>query len=233
MDANTEPVSNLPVDAPVDDSLTCPLGESSCAYPDEIKRLRQELGDLSLLVRTDALTGLFNYRHFNELLTQEIERSQRTGLALALIMVDLDFFKRVNDQWGHEAGNHALKCVADVLRDGIRRIDAACRYGGEEMVLLLPGAVQPRAVKVAERLRAAVQALRIPVARQSLRITASFGVAVYPAQDVHDAQSLIECADAQLYRAKQEGRNRVCYPPLVVDAQDTQVTADEKKALLE
>ncbi len=210
----------------------CPAGED-CRYRDELARLGDEVERLRREVRTDALTGLFNYRHFAELLDQEVERSNRSGLSLALIMVDLDHFKHVNDRWGHEVGNQALRLVADILRGGVRRIDAVCRYGGEEMVLLLPGTVLGRAVKVAERIRKCIEDAVLEVDGGRLELTASFGVGVYPAKGVQGASGLVEATDTLLYRAKQEWRNRVCHMELVPALPESQVTLDEKRALTE
>ncbi len=206
--------------------LSCPVGESSCMHLDKLRELSRE-------VRTDALTGLYNYRHFSELLEQEMERSRRSGLPLALVMLDLDHFKKVNDRWGHEAGNKALRAVAEVLHAGVRRIDTVCRYGGEEMAMVLPGTHMSRAVQVAERLRGGIEQCLVDWEGDPVSLTASFGVAVFPGADVADASGLIELADRMLYQAKSEGRNRVCHPTLLAHTPDTQVTLDEKKALLE
>ena len=148
-------------------------------------------------------------------------------------MVDLDHFKQVNDQWGHEAGNKVLKSVANTLLQGVRRIDSVCRYGGEELALILPGAYLKKAANVAERLRDALQQTEILWQEEPIPITASLGVAVYPSSDINDSASLIEMADRMLYQAKQGGRNRVCHPPLSDQTPETQVSPDEKRALLE
>jgi len=216
-----------------DIAAECPVGEHDCPFPDEVQKLRDEVRGLAREVRTDGLTGLFNYRHFSDLLEQEAERSRRSGLPLALIMVDLDHFKRLNDSWGHEAGNRTLVQVAGVLREGVRRIDAVCRYGGEEMAVVLPGARLSRAVQVAERLRERIEQLRVEGGEEPIRVTASLGVAALPTAEVIDAGSLVQVADTMLYQAKEQGRNRVCHPPLIAETPETQVTGDEKKALLE
>lgn len=210
--------------------LRCPVGEKSCAHLDELSGLRAKLQTLSREVRTDALTGLLNYGHFTELLEQEVERSKRSGLPLGLVMVDLDHFKQVNDRWGHEVGNQVLIQVADILRKGVRRIDTVCRYGGEEMVLVLPGTQLPKAIRAAERIRACIEQAVVPHGDLELRVSASLGVAVYPYQGVADGTALVQKADELMYQAKHEGRNRVCHLPLVPESQ---VSLDEKKALLE
>jgi diguanylate cyclase (GGDEF)-like protein len=214
-------------------SLRCPLGEPACQHLTELGRIRSEIDRLALEVRTDALTGLFNYRHFCDLLDQEVERADRSGLPVTLVMADLDHFKEVNDRWGHEAGNRVLQGVAETLRAGVRRIDAVCRYGGEELVLILPATPLLRGVKVAERLRACVEEGEMEHRGEPLQITASFGVAVYPGRGIADAAALVARTDAELYRAKAEGRNRVCHRPEPMVVSETRVTADEKKFLLE
>ena len=211
----------------------CPVGERQCRYLEEVARLRAEVDALGREVRTDALTGLYNFRYFSELLEQEVERSSRSGLPMALIMVDLDHFKRVNDTWGHELGNKALQLVAGILRSGVRRIDAVCRYGGEEMVLILPGTQLARAIKVAERMRIQVEKAGAVLDAHEVGLTASFGVGVYPSAGVGDGATLVEKTDELLYRAKEEGRNRVCHMTAIPEAPESQVTLDEKKALLD
>src|SRR5210317_1423505 len=95
--------------------LKCPVGETSCEWLDEVDSLRQQISELSELVSTDALTGLFNFRHFKTVLQAEMDRSKRSGIPTSLVMVDVDHFKAINDNYGHEAGNLALKSLADIL----------------------------------------------------------------------------------------------------------------------
>ncbi|GGY47017.1 hypothetical protein GCM10011297_19960 [Bacterioplanes sanyensis] len=185
----------------------CPVGESHCAIIDELMELRQ-------LVVTDPLTGLFNVRHFTAALEQELERTQRTGIATALMMIDLDFFKRVNDDWGHEAGNRVLRGTANCIRDNTRKLDVQCRYGGEEFAVILPTTERRLAIQVAERVRAAIAEAVFYAddeQQQAIPVTASIGLAWHGNGQWHTRQSLVEEADAQLYRAKESGRNRVCY----------------------
>jgi len=222
-----EPVEPVPE---TDASPACPMGVYRCRHLQELDELRRRVEALGREVRSDALTGLFNYRYFSELLEQEVERAQRSGLPVALVMADLDHFKGVNDRYGHEVGNRVLQQVADILRSGVRRIDAVCRYGGEELALVLPGTQLPRAQRVAERLRREIAHTVVPLEGQKVGVTASFGVAVFPASGVVDAVALVRQADEALYRAKTEGRNRVCHTPLPPQAQ---VSLEEKRALLE
>jgi diguanylate cyclase (GGDEF)-like protein len=159
---------------------------------------------------TDELTGLANARAFRSILEREIERSRRFQSPLALVMVDLDNFKRVNDTHGHQQGDEVLASVAAVLRDFSRDIDAPARYGGEELAVVLPHTDVEGAAQLAERMREAVERLRIPRVGDTgfLQVTASFGVAAVP-ESAADEEDLVAAADAALYRAKRGGKNRV------------------------
>ena len=159
---------------------------------------------------TDELTGLANVRAFHSILDREIERARRFENPLGLVMVDLDNFKRVNDEHGHQQGDEVLAGVAAVLRDFSRDIDAPARYGGEELAVVLPGTDVEGAELLAGRIREAIERLEVPLVegRGSLRVTASFGVAALPESAV-DKDGLVAAADAALYAAKRGGKNRV------------------------
>ena len=159
---------------------------------------------------TDELTGLANVRAFTSILDRELERSRRFETPLGLLMMDIDDFKLVNDTYGHQQGDEVLAQVAGVLRDHSRELDTPARYGGEEMAVVLPQTGVEGAEMLAERIREAVEALRVPRVRGGgvLSVTASFGVASVPDAAV-DRESLIAAADAALYRAKRGGKNRV------------------------
>jgi diguanylate cyclase (GGDEF)-like protein len=159
---------------------------------------------------TDELTGLANLRAFHSILEGEIERARRFNTPLALVMLDLDNFKLVNDEYGHQQGDEVLTLVADVLRDFSRDIDAPARYGGEELAVVLPQTDAEGAAQLAERIREAVDRLEVPRVDGggTLRLQASFGVAALP-ESALDREGLIAAADAALYRAKRAGRNRV------------------------
>ncbi|NIA54403.1 diguanylate cyclase [Massilia sp. TW-1] len=158
----------------------------------------------------DELTGLYNRRYFDEALRRELFRAERRRAALAVVMIDLDHFKRMNDTYGHEAGDIVLRAVGQVLREGVRRSDVACRYGGEELVLVLPECDTTGALRSAEALRTAIAALELHHGDTLLPdVTASFGIAMWPANG-DDAATLLQAADRALYAAKHEGRNRVC-----------------------
>jgi diguanylate cyclase (GGDEF)-like protein len=159
---------------------------------------------------TDELTGLFNVRHFQESLDNEIERSRRFQSSVGLAMLDIDDFKRVNDTYGHQQGDLVLLEVARCLRALSRDIDEPARYGGEELAVILPQTDLGGAELLAERMRSAIAALHIKRldGHGSLSVTASFGVSALP-QSAGDKESLIAAADAALYRAKRAGKNRV------------------------
>ena len=157
----------------------------------------------------DPLTGLFNRRYMEETLRREILRVQRKGAPLGIIMLDLDLFKHFNDSFGHEAGDILLKAVGSLLQTTIRREDIACRYGGEEFILILPEATMETTRERAELIRQGVQLLQVQYQGESLgQITVSLGVAGFPLQG-DEGEAIIRAADAAMYQAKQGGRNRV------------------------
>jgi diguanylate cyclase (GGDEF)-like protein len=159
---------------------------------------------------TDELTGLFNHRRFQEVITAEVERTRRFGQELGLIMLDIDDFKRVNDSFGHLQGDLVLKEVARALRESSREIDEPARYGGEEMAVALPQTGLEGAYEFAERVRQRIERLQIPLLEGggTLRVTASFGAASLPDSAKIDKDALVAAADAALYRAKRSGKNR-------------------------
>ncbi len=156
----------------------------------------------------DPLTGLFNRRYLQETLDREIARAQRGDRPIGLIIMDIDHFKKVNDAHGHRAGDKMLKALGELLQANIRLEDIPCRYGGEEFVIVMPGATLEVAHDRAELIRARFEALRVPYGVDELSGTMSFGVAAYPVHGLNSDAILIR-ADRALYRAKQSGRNRV------------------------
>jgi diguanylate cyclase (GGDEF)-like protein len=169
-------------------------------------RLREALREHSV---RDSLTGLFNRRYLEETLERELRRAARKGQPLAVVMLDVDHFKRVNDTFGHDAGDAVLRSLAATLRAAVRGSDIICRYGGEEFIAMLPEAGLETALQRAEALRAAVARTEVSDGRQKIGpVTLSLGVAAYPEHGETPA-ALIARADEALYAAKREGRNRV------------------------
>jgi diguanylate cyclase (GGDEF)-like protein len=206
----------------------CPAEAVECSILDELEALRRENDELKQALRTDMLTGLFNYRHLLDALEREMDRTRRSRAPTSLIMLDLDHFKQVNDTWGHEVGNQALTLVSEVMRDTLRKVDIPCRFGGEEFTIILPSTPLPQAVQVAERLRRNIEERLLEVDGENIPLTASFGVEYYRAGMEVSADELIHLTDGYLYQAKQNGRNRVAHPQL---PQETEVSVDEKAAL--
>ena len=161
--------------------------------------------------RVDGLTGLANRRQLEDQLSTELSRVERFGGSLAVVIADLDDFKTVNDRFGHPAGDLVLREFARTLADGVRDIDIAGRWGGEEFLLLLPGTDLEGAARVAERIRRAfADRFVLSTDGEPIAATASFGVAACP--ESADAADLLRAADAALYRAKGSGKNRVSAP---------------------
>jgi two-component system cell cycle response regulator len=165
--------------------------------------LRESLDRSLELAVTDALTGLRNRRYVR----RHLDGLLRSGAAVAVLLLDVDRFKPLNDHYGHAAGDQALRAVADTLREHLRAVDIVARYGGEEFLVVMAGAGEEEAAAVAERLRLAIAQTRIAVGAESLAVTVSLGTAV--TRGTTDADRLVAAADAAMYRAKQQGRNRV------------------------
>ncbi|MDA1369721.1 MAG: GGDEF domain-containing protein [Proteobacteria bacterium] len=189
----------------------CPAGEDKCTNLSEVKRLHEEVKQLAALVRTDELTGLFNFRYFTQGLSLEMERTRRSGQPTCLIMCDLDHFKEINDLHGHEVGNIVLNHVSRLIKKTIRRLDIPCRYGGEEFALILPDTTLRQGVRFANRLRLIVENSPIKAGELLLGIEASFGVDIYSRGDQLTEKEFVEKVDGFLYTAKQQGRNQVCH----------------------
>lgn len=155
----------------------------------------------------DPLTGCHNRRGFDEILATELLRAQRYTRPLTLVLLDIDHFKKINDDFGHEVGDHALQRIGRAVRHTFRSTDSACRYGGEEFALVFPETGKEEGMRLAERLRVLIGSLP-PNAEVPRSLTASFGVASFP-EDGPDTAELIRAADRALYQAKARGRNRV------------------------
>jgi len=203
-------------------SLPTPAGSDDPAY---LQRLIDALCELSL---KDPLTGLSNRRHFLSALDQEIDRVSRAGDMALLLMLDIDHFKRVNDRHGHPAGDQVLRSVAHSLTACVRPMDTVARFGGEEFAIILPSCQSVFGAQVAERILDRIAATPIVLdSGEALQVTVSIGGAYAPQWLRFTAAAWIERADAQLYRAKAEGRNRVCLEP----QPDSVVSAEEKSLL--
>jgi diguanylate cyclase (GGDEF)-like protein len=170
--------------------------------------------------RTDALTGLANRRAFDEALARAIAEADRFGHNVGLVVCDVDNFKRVNDLYGHEVGDHVLRSIAASLSTGVRGVDLVARYGGEEIVMLLGKADVAMAWEVAERMRAVIEGKTIGVGEHLVHVTASFGVASYP-ETARLGDELFPAADKALYAAKREGRNCVRFARPLNSEQET------------
>jgi diguanylate cyclase (GGDEF)-like protein/PAS domain S-box-containing protein len=176
---------------------------------------------LSALALTDALTGLWNRRAFDQALRREWRRTVRDGSQLSLLLLDLDHFKLLNDQYGHPLGDECLIAVASAISDTVRVSDVVCRWGGDEIAIILPGSDRAGAVRAAEKLRVTVGALRFRAKRNAgewVAVTASIGVATAMSEPDKAATiplNLLLAADKALYKAKHEGQNRVAVAPLI------------------
>jgi len=185
-----------------------------------IKRLRDQVDErerelleanerLRIISQTDGLTSLDNRRYLEQRLEEIFAHARRLNEALSCVMCDLDHFKEVNDSFGHQSGDSVLRQFGRILRHEVREVDRVGRYGGDEFMLVLPGAAAEPALRMAERVRRQVESHTFIFGGSTLRRTASFGVATWPHPDVTDAEALVRAADGALYVAKKNGRNRV------------------------
>ncbi len=165
---------------------------------------------LQTLSMHDSLTGIYNRRYFNSRLNEEFERVEKFKLSLSLLMVDIDHFKKINDNYGHLVGDVVLKEVAKIIKKNIREIDFTARYGGEEFVVILQETDKDGAIFVGERIRENIASKIIKAFDEDVKTTVSLGLASYP-QDSRYPGMLLELADKALYRAKNKGRNRLEY----------------------
>jgi diguanylate cyclase (GGDEF)-like protein len=214
-DSTQDKVAGL--DAGADDYLTKPINfpelEARVRSMLRIKRLQDELEEknreLERLSISDGLTGLFNHRHIYGLLHEEFERADRTNERLTVAMFDLDRFKAVNDNYGHQAGDRVLEQFADILRECAREIDRLGRYGGEEFLAVLPDTSIDDAFVFVERVRREVARRPFDIGKsEPLSMTISCGLATYPHELISDPETLVRYADEALYAAKAAGRNR-------------------------
>ncbi len=186
-------------------------------YPFESAELMQKVTnamDKSRRIREhtliDKLTNVYNRGYFDLLIRKEFRRHTRGKQTLSLVMTDIDFFKKVNDTYGHQAGDVVLRMVAGLLKDQLRDTDVVARYGGEEFVLVLPETSEPAAVKLAKNLRKKIESEVFPVEQKNLELSVTMSFGVSSSKGVESSADLISNADSALYQAKKDGRNRVC-----------------------
>lgn len=182
---------------------------NSAALALENAFLHQKMEQLTI---SDELTGIYNYRFFRIRLEDEMKRSVRYEQALSLIMIDIDWFKRFNDTYGHETGNRLLREIVHVIADCVRDVDIFARYGGEEFIIILPQTGQAEAYKIGERIREKIAESRFaigPEGNELVKVTVSIGISCYPENGRAETE-LVESVDQALYRAKGAGKNLVC-----------------------
>ena len=182
--------------------------EALAVFRPMVNRVVAYAGDLLRMATTDELTQVLNRRAFFKVLGEEVERAQRHGRPLGLLLLDIDHFKRVNDAQGHAGGDAVLRCLPPLIRRSLRDTDAQGRLGGEEFAILMPETDLDGALVLAERIREAVEGMAVPYQGRTIRVTASIGAAAFgPGAD--DPDALLNQADRALYRAKAAGRDRV------------------------
>lgn len=216
----------------LDDARALLSREATLALPSQQESptayLQSILDGLCELSLKDPLTGLANRRHFNSVLERSIDVVARSGEPALLLMLDIDHFKKVNDTYGHQAGDLVLQTVATALAKCVRPMDTVARYGGEEFAVVLPNCHTSFGATIAERIRQTMEALRVQVSPvQTLQVTVSVGGAYAPEWVRSTTALWTERADVQLYRAKTSGRNRVCLD----QQQEIFVSAEEKNLL--
>ncbi len=173
-------------------------------YVRDITQRKRDEEEIYLLATTDSLTGIANRREFIAILEREMDHAKRYGSPMVLAMYDLDYFKRVNDTFGHDVGDYVLQTVTEIVKQNIRATDIVARWGGEEFMVLMRQTDIKAAKKVVEKLRLVIAGHHFETVN---KLTVSFGVTVFESQD--DMKSLLKRVDDALYQAKQKGRNRV------------------------
>jgi len=189
------------------------VGELTSAFNRMTQTTRRQRDRLLQETITDSLTGAYNQRHFRRMLGQEFDRARRASQPLALLMIDIDHFKRYNDSLGHEFGNELLRKIVQLLREHLRESDTLARYGGDELSIILPNTAPEPARGIAHKLHEAVQGARFlgADALPEKRVSVSIGVSSFP-EDAASANDLVQCADEALYAAKMAGRGCVRWP---------------------
>ena len=173
------------------------------------RQLESMLHHVESLAITDPLTGLFNRRRFADVLRREVAVTRRYKNSLALLMIDLDHFKIINDRFGHDSGDEVLRAIAAALSSGLREVDLAARYGGEEFAIIMPHTTKTNAEIVARRIAAQIGSLVHEFQGEKVSLTASLGIADVADLSEANAENLVKAADVALYEAKRSGRNRI------------------------
>lgn len=202
----------------VEDYVTLPVSIEEISAKAEVYLQKQILEDeleaknalLQKMSITDALTKVYNRRYLSQRLNEEISKVKRYGYTVSCMMLDIDYFKKINDRYGHQEGDRALKGLASLLKKNIRNVDLISRYGGDEIIILFPHTDLKGASIVTERLRKKVEEYNFGNSKSPLRFTVSIGFVSFDKEDSLSEDSLMRAMDKQLYKAKQTGRNKVC-----------------------
>ena len=194
------------------------------------ENMQKILSQLCQLTIEDSLTGLYNRRYFNQAMQNEIERNYRDHRSLALAIIDIDHFKKINDTWGHDGGDKVLREVAKIMKNNVRQSDTISRIGGEEFAVIMPNIRYHLAKEVMERLRADIEKSSISIDNTELRVTVSIGTAVSEPHHMIKVDELYNLSDQALYQAKNSGRNKV-----VIDSPSVspQLSSSEREALMQ
>jgi diguanylate cyclase (GGDEF)-like protein len=206
----------------------CPVGEKNCEWLDEIMRLRARIEELSELMATDELTGLFNFRHFKTVLQAEMDRSKRSGIPTSLVLADVDHFRAINDEHGREVGNRLLRQLAEICLSEVRTTDLVCRYGGEMFAIIFPETHLELAVKVADRIRQKIADTPLKLDDGEINVTVSMGASVYVKTSVIDFVDLVDSVDRFVSEAKRSGRNCICHIDYAELRSVTEIGAPER-----
>jgi len=176
-------------------------------YKKQVAVLQNDLNKYKTESITDHMTGLYNRKYMDMKMNEEIERFKRTGVPFCVVLIDIDHFKSINDNYGHLIGDQVLKHLSNLMKENIRKTDFAFRYGGEEFMMMLTNVDVRNATHVSEQIRKKLEATNFSLKEKSFNVTASFGIALFDKNDT--AESVIKRADERLYKAKQTGRNKI------------------------
>ncbi len=197
-----------------------------------LRELRLACAHFKEQATIDFLTGLHNRRFFEEQLELAVERAKRDKIPFSLIIMDLDFFKKINDQYGHLTGDQVLQQVARLIRENVRKVDIPARYGGEEFAIIMPGTGLEGALSAARRLKRSIEEHNFGWEARPIKITASMGVGTYRPFSTLSATEFLAQVDRLLYLAKERGRNRIVHEDLPEKKPLEGLSSEEKKALL-